>query len=474
MAAYHQQKDPLYTGSNSKRYDPNTTFNWYYSTDAIASTTYRKDLQAQRRRRPDDPAAAWRTTAPRWRRAPSTPAAVAFGVSVDQSWHSDEARNQDRTAGHPINGSNGQPARDALVRPARPRRQHHPRRLPRSPRTTSATAATRRTAAATSTTRTTSTSCSTSSPSRDPARPTTAVASGSSNGGVLDLVGRKQGRQPRRLRRLPQRRRQRHLSRRSPAPCSRATSFNDVEPRRRPDRVLPRRRRRLPRHGRRRLLDRQRHALLLADRPRRRRLARRDRDGVRPRRRSRGATTATTKTGFRIERANGGGGGAFASDRYRSPPTQTGYTDTTAQARMTYRYRVVAYNAVGDAAASNVAHRRHARQRRPRRRPVRPDRDRRPLQPRRPGLDRQQRQRGRLPRRTPPRRLGLEQRLERAVVTLPVEHDLATPTRPSPRAASATNTASSPSPPSPTVVDGASRQRLPRPPTRATSAPRPA
>ena len=105
IAAFHQQKDPLYTGSNTKRYDPNTTFNWYYQSDAVGSTTYRKifkhnvaDGQSILPRLDGSSTALARNT--------FDPGSNAFGVSVDQAWHSDEARNTKRST----SGTDGQHA----------------------------------------------------------------------------------------------------------------------------------------------------------------------------------------------------------------------------------------------------------------------------------------------------------------------------------------------------------------------------
>ena len=99
VAAYHQQHDPSWNGDpNQPHYVPNTTFNWFYGSDAIDATTYRKVFKHN--------AADGQTLLPRLdnnatalAKGSFDPGNAAFGVSVDQAWHSDEARNRDRTAG---------------------------------------------------------------------------------------------------------------------------------------------------------------------------------------------------------------------------------------------------------------------------------------------------------------------------------------------------------------------------------------
>ena len=104
IAAYHQQRDPSWNGDpNQSHYVPNTTFNWFYGSDGIGSTTYRKVFKHN--------AADGQTLLPRLdnnntalAKGTFDPGSAAFGISVDNAWHSDEARNKDRTKNHPADG----------------------------------------------------------------------------------------------------------------------------------------------------------------------------------------------------------------------------------------------------------------------------------------------------------------------------------------------------------------------------------
>ena len=66
------------------------------------------------------------------------------------------------------------------------------------------------------------------------------------------------------------------------------------------------------------------------------------------------ATSANALLGYRIERAEGLAGGAFMAFPLHTDTETAAYTDTTALAETTYRYRVRANNPVGDSAASNI------------------------------------------------------------------------------------------------------------------------
>ena len=184
IAAYHQQKDPQYTGTNQKRYDPNTTFNWFYGSDAISATTYRKVFTHN--------VADGQTLLPRL--ANSSTALAKGTFDPGSTRRSASASTSSGTATRPATRtapSAGKPATPTSTPcagspSATPTATSSPTPTS-SARTTSATAATRPTAAATSTTRTTSTSCSTSGPSTAPppsraSPPTPAAAACSSPG----------------------------------------------------------------------------------------------------------------------------------------------------------------------------------------------------------------------------------------------------------------------------------------------------
>jgi regulation of enolase protein 1 (concanavalin A-like superfamily)/fibronectin type 3 domain-containing protein len=103
LAAFHQQRDPFWFGTGRPRYIPSTTLNWYAGNDPINSTTYNKvfkhaDDAGQSFLPLDESGTGY---------ADNTfdPGDVAFGLSVDQMWHSDPNRNEDHTPGNTIDES---------------------------------------------------------------------------------------------------------------------------------------------------------------------------------------------------------------------------------------------------------------------------------------------------------------------------------------------------------------------------------
>ncbi|MEM1012805.1 MAG: Ig-like domain-containing protein, partial [Planctomycetota bacterium] len=103
LAAFHQQRDPQWDGTGSPRYNPNTAFFWHDATDAVGSESYSQLF----RHKIDE----GQTILPLLENGSGVamgtfdPGSAAFGFAVERIWHSDPARNEDRTPDNSIDES---------------------------------------------------------------------------------------------------------------------------------------------------------------------------------------------------------------------------------------------------------------------------------------------------------------------------------------------------------------------------------
>ena len=90
LAAYHQQRDPQWTGTGSPAYKPNTSFHWHRESDSKGQykRVFKHDLDFGQSILPLIDGESG-TSAGRF-----DPGGEAFAVSVDKGWHSDHTRNK--------------------------------------------------------------------------------------------------------------------------------------------------------------------------------------------------------------------------------------------------------------------------------------------------------------------------------------------------------------------------------------------
>ena len=116
LAAFHQQRDPQWDGTGSPRYWPNTSFNWHRANDPVGGAgCMRVFKHARRFGQSILPLIEGETGLAR---GTFDPGSAAFGVSVDQAWHSDPQRNRDLDLNDGVDRTNDHAFRFFAVRDA--------------------------------------------------------------------------------------------------------------------------------------------------------------------------------------------------------------------------------------------------------------------------------------------------------------------------------------------------------------------